>query len=266
MNFRLVIKAFGLSILAFFLAYVCYQFSYPVFHEKSEEFLETVSIKANYKTFEEEVSFKDVDTVVVQALTAAVQVNKSQRGEGKLSLTTGQDKRQAVKTQREGRRVLIKTASLGPYINSTLSLKIPSTVKTLNIKTTLGNVNLNQLDLSNLQVVTTLGNIRLNQVSIQAADLESVNGNVQGDGAIQKAQIKTVLGDIKLSTSFNAPHYRFETVNGNIHLTVPRALNAEIDVHSINGSIRREDHHAEYKDASGYIHVKTVTGNITIDN
>ena len=270
MKTNLFIKAVCLSVLSFLLAYGCYHFSKDIFEARHSEFWSTtaIKIKTNYRTFEEKVSFENVDAVVVEAVSTDLELDATQGKEGKISLTTGMDSNQAFRAVKEGHKLLIQLADLSPYNLSTLTLKLPASVKTIEVKNSAGDVHVNQLELDQLVVTNSHGDIKFDGGSAKQARLQTAHGSIRSDANISKLQAKSVFGDIVISILTPAPQYHIETVSGDITLIAHHDLNAKLDLHSVNGTVSPESGSVQAKttENQGYISAKTVNGDVNLEN
>jgi hypothetical protein len=117
-----------------------------------------------------------------------------------------------------------------------------------------------------VSVTEVQGNIEVNNVdgsanldSVQGqVKAETVNGSLQASALQGEAQLKTVNGKLEVSSGtldnlsaetvnghiditavlMNTGQFKFNTVNGSCHLTVPADLNARVSAHGVNASVK----------------------------
>lgn len=74
-------------------------------------------------------------------------------------------------------------------------------------------------------------------------NIDLVNGDIVAEGLISDSEINSVNGSIKVtykSLSENLRDISIDTVNGRIELNLPESINADVDIETMNGSIRND--------------------------
>lgn len=115
-------------------------------------------------------------------------------------------------------------------------IKIPySYSKTLNINSSSGEMNLDNLKLSNINLKAINSTINLNSVSCESANISLTNGNIHGDSFSSKNLVaSTVNGNLYFSPL--SGEVKLTTVNGNIHSTITSYL-TNLDINTTSGYV-----------------------------
>ncbi|MDG1752848.1 MAG: DUF4097 family beta strand repeat-containing protein [Thalassotalea sp.] len=74
-------------------------------------------------------------------------------------------------------------------------------------------------------------------------NLDLVNGSIVANGLTSDSEINSVNGSIEVtyqSLSANLKDISIDTVNGRIELSLPDSINADVDIETMNGSIRND--------------------------
>jgi DUF4097 and DUF4098 domain-containing protein YvlB len=126
-----------------------------------------------------------------------------------------------------------------------------------NFNTVSGNVKLRQLTgpvkvtsvSGSLEMQDISGSMRLHSVSGKitgqhltgAVNLDTVSGRVElEDSSLSSAEAGTVSGPMGFQTALGAGPYRFNSVSGNVELTVPADTRCSAELHAVSGSIRTQ--------------------------
>ena len=158
-------------------------------------------------------------------------------------------------------------------VSAEISVQIPEGVNTSG-NTINGDVSVERVD-SDVRAATVNGSVRVTQVGGRVR-ARTVNGDVNVDTRGGPVSAETVNGSIKAAMgATGTDDMRFRTVSGDIDITAPPQLNADIELNTLNGSIdsrfplrfERDRHRAIGTVGSGgrRLTASTVNGSITID-
>jgi DUF4097 and DUF4098 domain-containing protein YvlB len=134
-----------------------------------------------------------------------------------------------------------------------LRLQVPSTVS-VQAESVSANLDIRGLNGNSLSFDTVSGDVFM-EAKVQRLDIESVSGDVSFDGAAPRASVETVSGEINLhgiegeitistvsgDVSMTGSHIgrgRFETVSGDLHLTLDVADRGRLNAQSMSGDVR----------------------------
>jgi hypothetical protein len=108
---------------------------------------------------------------------------------------------------------------------------------TLIVNTVSGDVELERVD-GQLKLNTVSGDIKGQQAS-GTMHLDTVSGDVRlNESNLPSVEAESVSGDLELHTSLSDGPYRFHSVSGEVHLTVPPGTSCSAELHSISGRIQ----------------------------
>ncbi len=264
MKINLFLKATAVSVFAFIIAYGLYPYAKDVLTYPNP-MAKLYGKNGNYKTFNQDLSFKDVKTVVIKAQTSNLYIEPTQQDNGKVAITTGANQTNVLKFKNEDTRLTLELPDLSQFAQSSMTVKLPGSVKVLIINTVSGNIDVNRLDLDKIDINSTQGNINLHNGRADEVTVKSVQGQIQCDVDIKKLMLNSVSGNVWVKTKNENPEYRIKTVSGSILVTLPQRINAVITLHSLSGKIVNS---AKFQlvdsGRKGFIRVESISGNVEV--
>jgi len=99
--------------------------------------------------------------------------------------------------------------------NRDIVVTIPSTVDEVNIKSSLGNVKINKVNLLTVDLKSTMGDIIIKKSNIDNTIINTKAGDVKLEGTYNKLFINTTIGDVKIKNKGDL-FTRIETGVGNV--------------------------------------------------
>jgi len=118
------------------------------------------------------------------------------------------------------------------------------------------------------------GGISLAQVEMIRA--KAINGSIEIDSCSMTMDLETINGSVHACMVHETRSVRIATVNGNIILSVPQTMGADLDIHTVNGGVRAEglplkNLHQDYGHLRGTlgnggvpVKLETINGSITV--
>ncbi len=257
-------KTILVAIVAFSLSYFFYQRTDKFVGVFSPSFWLATVEHLSYQTFTKNVSLRDVDTVEINSPNTRVYVvNASQ--EGKIDFTTGHDQADFISVDKMGHKLTIIIQNQTEYNQSSLTLYLPKNIKNLMVNAKASDVYMENIHLDYLNIHTTSGNINLNKLDTNEVEIATYAGNVDMNGNNKKLQLKTVSGNINISTAYATPEYDIVTVSGNIILLVSPLVKAKMALQSVSGKVfLQQAPTASNQEQLGFIRVKSISGNILV--
>ena len=186
--------------------------------------------KFSYRTLNKNIEWQGIVALDIYSVNADIFIESSDKSKGKIALTSGGDLEQAMTIEKKNHRFILKIRDQGKYADSSITIKVPS--------------------------------------SIKAIKIETVSGDVKVDGAhLESMLIKTVSGDVSVSNDLLAK-LAINTVSGDVNMGIIKA-GAVFDLKSVSGDvsmpgrfISSEDKQALQKSQKNIIQVRTISGDI----
>lgn len=187
-------------------------------------------------------------------------------------------------------------SSINEYRNNiSFLIKIPySYSNNININTSNGNIELNNLSLKNLNIKTTNSDVSINNLTSEATNISTTNGSIvtnglnaknlilnTTDGSISSTDnftngtISTINGSIYTLISSSASNLNINSTSGSINLSIHKDSNLTLSYSTINGILYREsyeddsdylstDNTLKFGNGNGKVNVKTVNGDLNL--
>lgn len=159
--------------------------------------------------------------------------------------------------------------------NKNLTVRIPTKLcgelSELSIDCTSSEVHLNGLHTNILKLDSVSGNFTATDMFVaKDGSLNTVSGNINVSGEIQKMDVDTVSGDCRLTSAISPRELEFDSTSGDIFLQIPESSDFTFEFDSVSGdmnshfsTIQKEDFYLCGKGTAQY-EADTVSGDITI--
>lgn len=257
-------QAAGIAIIAFALSYGCYKMAGDFFHTTISHQWFSKHQKLNYATFNQAFSLKNVNTVEVMVDNTNIYIRHTNQPEGKIEFTTGVDQQRAIAIDKQNQSLSIKINNLSDYSDASLIISVPENVKVIKIDSKTGDINIEHLDVNNLSINGISGDIILDDVNIADASITTVDGDLHWIGSGKAAVIKSVSGDIFVSSSFSSLNDDIKTVSGDVNIVLAKPVNAQLDMQSVSGEVSTSNS-ISLSGKGGLIKIRSVSGDIQVD-
>ena len=186
--------------------------------------------------------------------------------------------------------------SINEYRNNiSFLIKIPySYSSSININTSNGSIDLNNLNIKNLNIKTTNSDISINNLNSETTNISTTNGSIvtnglntkdlilnTTDGSISSTDnftngiISTINGSIYTLISNNASNLSLNSTSGDVNVSIDKNSNLTLSYSTINGSLYREyyeddsdylntDNTMKFGNGNGTVNVKTINGDLNL--
>ncbi len=264
MKSRLFFYAVVVSITAFLISYLCYQFSGDFLNSKNTTRSWAVfKDKSNYQTINENFSFKEINSVEIQSINANVYVKHAENSQGKIEFTRGSAEQNAIQFSKQNHQVIIKVPSDS---DSSVTISLPNDVEIIKIENRSGDIKMDQMKLKKLSVRAISGDVKLNEVDANEADIMAVSGDVKWNGSVKQLELESVSGDVSVESVFHSPNFNMKTISGDINVKISKPLNATLDISSTSGKVSTSQTVVlPNKNSVGSIKIRSLSGNIQVN-
>jgi DUF4097 and DUF4098 domain-containing protein YvlB len=264
MKLSLFTKVAGIALIAFVLSFVFYKMSGNSLHSTISQQWFSKQDKLNYVTFNEPYSLKDVNAIVIVAENVNIHISHTDQPAGMVEFTTDANQQGAIKIVKQQQKLTINVNNLSDFPDSALTILVPDNIKIITINNQVGDISIDHVDAAQLIINGVSGDIKLDQVNVSNTNITTVDGDLHWEGSGATAVLKSVAGDVFISSSFNTPKYDIKTVSGDVNLVLAKPVNAQLDIQSVSGEVSTS-HSITVSGKSGLIKIRSVSGDIQVD-
>lgn len=132
----------------------------------------------------------------------------------------------------------------GDFINITndeatkIRLKVPKTIKKINIKTRSGDVFVKNISLDELNFNSISGNLKSENSAFKKIIYDNISGDLKFQGSLGSARVKTVSGHVKIYSINNKPELKIESISGDAKIYFEDQPSVDVDFVTTSGQIR----------------------------
>lgn len=255
-------KAIFLVVLLFLLFYTFYHFK----KEPSSLF--------HHQTFSSQIIANDISAIEITTTTTHIHIMRSEKNHFSAAMTSDSPAQNTLSLQKANGALHIQVQNKKENIKSELLIKIPATTKTIQIKSTLGNIRAEHLSLETLNIETLSGDIAFNDVNAEKSTLLTNNGDISWKGQINTLSLMTSAGNVQLKLTTLTPHFQIKTLSGDVVLTLPTKAYTHLKINTQSGDVvvngktigKSINVNLGTEKRSNNVQIQTARGNVTVSN
>lgn len=139
-----------------------------------------------------------------------------------------------------------------------------NTLSSINIKSTSGDIELNNLTTQNTSISVISGELDIKNCTTSKSNINTTSGDVYAENSdLGISKIKTTSGDIDIDMINLGKSMDINSTSGDVYLTVPSTENFNVNFSSLSGEIYDDSSH---KSGEKTINVTTKSGDLDISN
>lgn len=274
---------------------------FPIFENKNQKNLPLVTEVTN--------ELKTIHTLEIESTVSAINITEShdELFHATLNQSSSNNSRSLTLVSESDNNLLTlqvenqksRKVSLISNLDSNLTIKIPKHFNgTLDIVTTTGKTQINNLNLKTIDIETTTGGIKLNNVNVDEIELESTTGSIEVSevvanrliaesttGSIQvngkkilSFDVESTTGSIRLNQDAIYANSVLTSTTGSIHVSLnqdPTSLNVKFETNIGNAHVQKSGYNRiqnsknkqEFQFGSGetILDVETSTGSFHLE-
>lgn len=266
---KIVIYLTIIAVVCFGLGFLIYNFTgghrEVLFNINSGNILNTKGSKEYELDDEKNSSINEVSEINAESACADINIIPEKRSDVKVkmygSISATYEPKLALNISGGSLEITTDKDRAGSYSiyksNLKLDVYIPENYnKTLSIKTSSGNIDVNKINLKNISAGSASGTLKLNDINCENLEAKSTSGAISGSNiTVSSADVNITSGSMNLSgfkgditgntvsgkinidySDFNN-NIELNTVSGDIELSIPAASQFKVQSKSVSGKI-----------------------------